>query len=109
MSVYDYSKRVRAEHSRMAEPDKRARLQHTVSSTAGMERRKGRGMMRLAFALAALVLACLLVASTAPTVDPLRVYEVRQIVAAEDALTAALIACGPDHASVVCDVVEVTQ
>ena len=65
-------------------------------------------MKRQAFALAALVLTCLLFASTAPTVDPLRVYEVRQIVAAEDALTAALIACGPDHASVVCDVVEVT-
>jgi len=65
-------------------------------------------MKRLTFALAALVLTCLLIASTAPTVDPLRIFEVRQIVAAEDALTAALIACGPDHASVVCDVVEVT-
>ena len=109
MSVYDYSKRVRAEHSRMAEPTNRERLQRAVNSTAGMERRKGRGMIRLAFALAALVLACLLVASTAPTVDPLRIFEVRQIVAAEDALTAALIACGPDHASVVCEVSEVSQ
>ena len=66
-------------------------------------------MKRAVAALAALVLLCLLVASTAPTVEPLRVYTVTQVVAAEDALTAALIACGPDHASVVCDVVEVTQ
>jgi len=42
-------------------------------------------------------------------VAPLRIFEVRQIVAAEDALTAALIACGPDHADVVCDVVEVSR
>ena len=66
-------------------------------------------MKRLAFALATLIILCWLVASTAPTVEPMRVYVVRQLVAAPDALTAALIACGPDHADVVCNVAEVTQ
>ncbi len=68
-------------------------------------------MTRAAFALLALTLLCWLIAATARpvTVDPMRVYVVRQVIAAPDALTAALIACGPDHASVVCDVSEVSQ
>ena len=40
-------------------------------------------------------------------VAALRIFEVRQIVAAEDPAAAALIACGPDYADVVCDVAEV--
>lgn len=40
-------------------------------------------------------------------VTALGLFEVRQIVAAEDAAEAAVIACGPEHAEVVCDVVEV--
>ncbi len=68
-------------------------------------------MKRAAFALIMLIGLCWLVLATVRPVkvDPMRVYVVRQVVAAPDALTAALIACGPDHASVVCDVSEVTQ
>ena len=72
---------------------------------------RGPGLQRAVIALIALFLLCwLIVASAEPiTVDPMRVYVVRQVIAAPDALTAALIACGPDHASVVCDVAEVSQ
>ena len=68
-------------------------------------------MKRAAVSIAALALLCWYVLASAEpvTVDPMRVYVVRQLVAAPDALTAALIACGPDDASVVCDVAEVTQ
>ncbi len=72
---------------------------------------RGPDLTRAVLALITLFLLCWLVLASAQpvTVEPMRVYVVRQLVAAPDALTAALIACGPDHAGVVCDVSEVAQ
>ena len=42
-------------------------------------------------------------------VAPLRIFEVRQVVAAEDPAAAARIACGPNYSEVVCEVLEVSQ
>ena len=39
-------------------------------------------------------------------VAALRIFEVRQIVAAEDPAAAARIACGPDYSEIVCEVLE---
>ena len=39
-------------------------------------------------------------------VAALRIFEVRQIVAAEAPAPAALIACGPNHSEIVCEVSE---
>jgi hypothetical protein len=42
-------------------------------------------------------------------VEPLRVFEVRQVVAAEDPAAAARIACGEEYRDVVCEVRELDQ
>lgn len=65
---------------------------------------------RAAFALPAILLCWLVLNAETPTIEtPMQIYRVTQLIAAADAQTAALIICGPDHADIVCEVVEVSQ
>ena len=65
---------------------------------------------RAAFALPAILLCWLVLNAETPTIEtPMQNYWVTQQITAANPLHAALIACGPDHADVLCDVVEVPQ
>jgi hypothetical protein len=67
------------------------------------------GLLVAALCLAAVCALAYWADSARAEVAPLRVYEVRQVVAAESAVDAARIACGEEWPDVVCEVSEVSR